>query len=407
MIVQDEEEPFLRSTNFLRTWSKCMGQRCEIEGVALSLDRVPPPLTSLPSQSSVTPAAPQPATKTALTKVAGDPYVNTVLAVAKLASSIGSAVHAIQNPSPAPPKALAVAPTPPAPKRPVVPPFDIQDIPGAMRKLGMPMSATLMERWFSGQLNYSLSDADERAEINQSGFPYPPNMVDTATIMMAWVLGFRRAKNAFDTLTESLMLETPRARGILVNKLTPYKTRQSIQPWLECKGDLQRFHEEFQFQLIDVNASWSERIAVQMYEEMSNNGVPDDLTGALGAFNFYATIAEATFNQQAGTATVTRVAIYVKDHYTFSPTPGNVSQYLGHWNKSHVAIQHLHAAAMAVNAQLSDAPVRIGKGADNIFYPVRNSDFRAWQQKHGRGGDFIIYSDRIWVTLRRPITINL
>lgn len=308
MIVQDEEEPFLQSANFLRTWSKCMGQRCEIEGVALSLDR-----------------APQPATKTVPKKVAGDPYVNTVLAIAKVASSIGSAVHAIQNP-------------PPAPKRPVVPPFDIQDIPGAMRKLGMPMSATLMERWFSGQLNYSLSDADERAEINQSGFPYPPNMVDTATIMMAWVLGFRRAKNAFDTLTESLMLETPRARGILVNKLTPYKTRQSIQPWLECKGDLQRFHEEFQFQLIDVNASWSERIAVQMYEEMSNNGVPDDLTGALGAFNFYATIAEATFNQQAGTATVTRVAIYVKDHYTFSTTPGNVSQYLGHWNKSHVAI---------------------------------------------------------------------
>lgn len=227
------------------------------------------------------------------------------------------------------------------------------------------------------------------------------------SITMKWVLGFTRAKNAFDTLTESLILENPAARAELKKRLIPYKTRASTRPWQECKGDHQRFHKEFQFQLLDVNASWSERIAVQMYEEVSNRGVPDDLTGALGAFNFYAAIAEATFNQQDGSATVTRVAIYVKDHYTFLTKPGNASQYLGHWNKRRVAIQHLHAAAMVANAQLSDAPVIIGRGADNIFYPVRNSDFRAWQQKHARGGDFILYSDCMWINLYRPITLKL
>jgi hypothetical protein len=144
-----------------------------------------------------------------------------------------------------------------------------------------------------------------------------------------------------------------------------------------------------------------------MIEEVSNKGVPDDLTGALGAFNFYAAVAEATFNHKAGTATVTRVAIYVKDHSTFVTKQDKASQYLGHWNKSHVAIQHLHAAAMVANTELWDTPVRIGKGADNIYHPVRNSDFRAWQQKHGRGGDFIIYSNCMWVTLRRPITVKL
>lgn len=214
-------------------------------------------------------------------------------------------------------------------------------------------------------------------------------------------------KNDFDTLTESLMLETPRARDTLKATLIPYRLRQSIQPCLECKGDFHRFHDRFQFQRIDVNASWSDRIAVQMYEEVSNHGVPDDLTGALGAFNLYAAVAEASFNQQAGTATVTRVAIYVKDNYTFLTTPGKASQYLGHRNKNHVAIHHLHAAAMAANARLVDGPARVGRGANNIFYPVRNSDFRAWQLKHRRGGDFIIYSDRIWVTLRRPITVKL
>lgn len=402
MVHPDPAAPFLQSANFLRTWSRCEGRPCGIEGVALSLDRAPPPLPSL----SPAALAPAPTAKKIRKATASDPYVNTVLAIAKVASSVGKVVHAIQNPPPIAPKPPVAASTP-VPPSPAVPPFDIQDIPDAMRQLGMPISAKLMERWFNGQLNYSRTDADEKAEINQNGLPYPPSMIDTTSIKMAWVLGFLRAKNAFDTLTASLMLQTPLALRYLKASLQPYKTRQSVQPWLECKGDLQRFHNEFQFQLIDVNASWPDRIAVQMYKEISNRGVPDDLTGALGAFNLYAAIAEATFDQRAGTATVTRVAVYVKDKYTFLTNPGNASQYLGHWNKHHVAIQHLHAAAMAANAQLSDRPVMIGKGPDNIFYPVRNSDFRAWQQKHGRGGDFILYSDRMWVTLHRPITVKL
>ena len=141
-----------------------------------------------------------------------------------------------------------------------------------------------------------------------------------------------------------------------------------------------------------------------MIDEAFNQGVPDDLTGALGSFNFYAAIARATYNRIAGTATVTDVAIYVKDHYTFVTKPGKASQYLGHWNKSHVAIKHFHAAAMGLNMRLPDAPVMIDK---DIFYPVYNRDFPAWQKKHGRGGDFIFYSDFIWLNLRRPITVQL
>lgn len=401
MVTQSAETPFLQSANFLRTWSKCQARRCEIEGVALSLDRAPSALP-LPKPA---PAIKPPVQKAAQETVI-DPYANAALAIVRVVASVGKVIHAIQNPPPLVPKAPAAA-VKPLPTPPQVPPFDIQDIPGAMRKVGMPVSAKLMERWFNGQLNYSLTDDDERAEIDQNGLPYPPSMFDMNSIKMAWVLGFTRAKNDFDTLTESLLLETPRARETLQKKLAPYKMRQSIRPWQECKGDLQRFHKEFQFQLIDVNASWSERIAVQMYEEVTNRGVPDDLTGALGAFNFYAAITEATFDQQAGTATVTRVAVYVKDNYTFSTNPGKASQYLGHWNKRHVAIQHLYVAAMAAKAPLPNTPVMIGRGADNIFYPVRNSDFRMWQQKHGRGGDFVLYSDCMWVTLRRPITIKL
>jgi hypothetical protein len=75
-----------------------------------------------------------------------------------------------------------------------IPPFDIQEIPGAMRKLKMPVSARLMERWFAGNLNYSPRDVDEHAEVNQDGMRYPPNMYDTTTITLDWVLRFSRAR---------------------------------------------------------------------------------------------------------------------------------------------------------------------------------------------------------------------
>ncbi|WP_221624068.1 DUF6402 family protein [Burkholderia sp. Bp8998] len=43
----------------------------------------------------------------------------------------------------------------------------------------------------------------------------------------------------------------------------------------------------------------------------------------------------------------------------------------------------------------------------NIYYPVRNSDFREWQKKHKRGGDFIIFSDKKFVRLDKPIRVFL
>lgn len=344
------------------------------------------------------------ATEPVRKKVESDSFANLAVAVSDGVHAIRSAIHAVQNP-PARPAQLPATGSKALPPQPVIPPFDIQDIPGAMRKLRMPMGALLMERWFKGELNYSPTDQDEVVGINQNGVPYPSTMIDTTSITMKWVLEFRRAKNGFDTLAESRMLETKRAREILTLALAPYKkTHESIHPWEESMGDIHEFHKKFQFQYIDVNASWSERIAVQLIEEIGNGGIPDDLTGALGSFNFYAAIGKAHFNRQTGTVTVTQVGIYVKDHYTFVTKPGKASQYLGHWNKTHIAILHRHAAAMALDLQLSDTPVEIDK---NIFYPVHNRDFTAWQQKYGRGGDFILYSDVVWVTLYRPIVIAL
>lgn len=403
MSLKVREAPFLRYGWLLRTWEPAQGTLCEVEGVALSLERAPP---ALPKGN--TPAPPKAA---AVQKADEHKFA---WAVFKGALAVGAALDAMVNPSVRAQAARAAPPPPPPPPPParppavVVPPFDIQDIPGAMRKMNMPMSAKLMERWFAGQLNYSLTAADEDKELDQTGQPYPPSMIDTTTIKMDWVLSFQRAKNAFDTLTESLMLATPKALDALATLLRPYNGRSAtLWPWRQPNMDEQRRHKEFQFQHIDCNASWADRIAAQMYEHVTNDRVPDDLTGALGAFNFYAAVAEADFNPRTGTATVYRVEIYVKDHYTFGTSSGKASQYLGHWNKNKVSIQYPHAAAMALNEELSNNPVMLDKKISDVVYPVRNRDFRNWQMKHQRGGDFIIYSDSRFITLRRPIRVQL
>ncbi|WP_425128494.1 DUF6402 family protein [Burkholderia metallica] len=38
-------------------------------------------------------------------------------------------------------------------------------------------------------------------------------------------------------------------------------------------------------------------------------------------------------------------------------------------------------------------PVAVGdvRVAGNVYYPVRNNSFREWQQRHRRGGDFVIF----------------
>ncbi len=43
----------------------------------------------------------------------------------------------------------------------------------------------------------------------------------------------------------------------------------------------------------------------------------------------------------------------------------------------------------------------------DVYYPVRNSDYQKWREKFGRGGDFAIYTELKKVKLSKPIKLNL
>ncbi|KWF90720.1 hypothetical protein WL93_14840 [Burkholderia diffusa] len=277
-----------------------------------------------------------------------------------------------------------------------------------MRKLNMPVGAKLMERWFAGELNYSPDDAAEKMGVNQNGTRYPPGMISKTDISMKWILGFERAKSRYETLVKQAIFNSASLARIAAI-LKRYPRRMPIDANEIFGGRIEDIHQHLQFQMVGVESSWSQKLTQAYNRAVEDRGVPDDLTAALGSFTIYAAIERAYVD--VNSAVIDEISVYVKDNYTFNTEPDRISQYLGHWSsKGVIVVPATMAATTVANRSWAGFPVKLGnpriKG--NVYYPVRNADFRNWQMKHRRGGDFMIYSDRIILSLLlHPIKVYL
>ncbi|MDR5740531.1 MULTISPECIES: DUF6402 family protein [unclassified Caballeronia] len=317
-------------------------------------------------------------------------------------------------------------PPPPKPAKQVkIPPFDLQEIPGAMRAVNMPVAAQLMERWFAGGLNYSPTNEHEGKLINQDGKPYPPSMYEMSLVKLDWVLKFERAREGYERLLSREVLSSPLAIATLRTMIEPFRRPdRQIFPRHLTGNSLAELHKHFQFQYSPVEGSMRQKIAQFMHREYAYRGLPDDLTGALGSFNFYVAPESVVFSWDGCDAEIRTVIVYVKDNYTFGDKPGQVSQYLGHWNRSGVIIVPYSAALSALNwhreppgdvvplpeeaGLYADFPVAVAdpRTRGNVYHPVYNSTYRKWQITHKRGGDFVIFSDSRTIKLVPPIKVR-
>ena len=392
-----------------------------IKDVCLRLERPPPKLVHAPPSppAPVEPAAKAPRTET-------DGVVRVVIGVLDFIDWVRTA------PPPPKPK-VKEAPKPPAPPKPTVHPFDLQDIPRAMDALGLTVSAKLMRRWFAGQLNYSRTKEDETHGINQFGQPYPKSMVDTESVKLEWLLQYRFIKEQYTELSGNAVY-SPGAMQVLKGKpgggpglLQRFFDQTGMKSgwlhtWSLCGEDIEQLHARFQFQLSKVDV-WRSVFA-------------RDISAALGNFYFYAAIGLARVESQTygrheshrvryyirRTVHITHIYVYAKDNYSFTDDGGGYSQYLGHWNRHDMLWLAASLAGDYVKMEFEQQPQmrpRLWDGTDNpvstelpllersIYYPIRNRDFRAWQQQHQQGGDFLVYSDRKFILLETPIIVEL
>src|SRR5579863_1089982 len=224
MDLGNEAIPYYKINKLLWRWKRQDGARV-VREVSLSMDKAPPPLPAPPEPPVAKAPGPKPPKP--------DPLVNMLDNIESMANTFSRFKTWLNTPEP---------PKPPPPPKPVkkvqtVPPFDIQEIPGAMRKESMPVSAKLMERWFAGRLNYSPTTKEENKEINQEGMPYPPDMYDTTTVKLDWVLRFSRAKEQYGFLINEA-IRSPDARTVLKDKLTSYNGKVTFLNAMDiCNGD--------------------------------------------------------------------------------------------------------------------------------------------------------------------------
>lgn len=324
------------------------------------------------------------------------------------------------------------------------PPFDMLDIPGAMKKMGFPVAAKLAQRWFDGR-EYVLSD-DPKAE-------YPPDMVDTSDVTLNFVLSYKKVKAKYDGLIRE-KIYSPAALGMATKAIHAVVEKKFIDDGVAftgdidtlglSKGNIQDLHRDFQFQLANVSS----------LDTLSDNYGPTDLTASLANFNLMAAIANASvrsekyYNYGAGapvfcckaSVEITHIYAYAKDSYSFADKPGRKSsQYLGHWNKYGLVMVPASIAADFANGlsekhspdvdwgDSPDKPTLMPYIYDNgfkkpvdilnglfrdlrkkdVYYPIHNSDYNTWRAKFKRGGDFAIYTELKKIKLQRPIKFSL
>lgn len=435
-----EKIPYLRnafksSFAIVKAWKYFEGEQgCTpvvLDGICLRFDQSPPDL-------------PQPA------KADNQPAAKPVTPVAKTVEP------AVQKPKPVDPVvsllAWAIAPpaAPPAQSEKKesaeevastkkVEPFDLYELPIGMRAEGFEVGEKFARRWFNGRAYTAFARSQKTGDIVEGR--YDADMIDADTVKLAWLFKNERIKEKYDDLLSRVhnnsAIREVRARFVrfLLNNPTFSGTLDTLN---FHNGDLQDLHSYFEFQLSPVSTYDT---AVNIGASGASVYAMSDVSASLGNFAFYAAVARATVNQDVynrytpnGTqycrkakVEITHIYAYARDSYSFHDA-GSASQYLGHWNKSGVVIMPNAAAASMATKQLLDAtsgrwdasielgnqtyppfPVDVvGKllGRD-VYYPVRNRDFQDWRTKKGRGGDFLIYSDRKLVKLDAPIFLDM
>jgi hypothetical protein len=259
-----------------------------------------------------------------------------------------------------------------------IPPFDIQQIPDAMRKESMPIAARLMEHWFNGKLN--------------------AQGVETGIVKLNWVLKFAHAKESYEYLVDTA-IRSPEAQGLLAEMLFPYRNQSEVLPANLCGNSPSELHKRFHFQSAGVGGTLHDNLIRQLRAGRETFASPSDLVAGLGAFNICAAVGHVRFSSDRTSLSGTRIAdvtgvwIYVRDNYGFSEQ----SRYIGHWSRDGL-ITLPHDEAVTIGNPL-------GKG--NIRYPVYENDFHLWSGKHQRGSDFVAFSDRRWVPVSPPIRLYL
>ncbi|AVT12691.1 DUF6402 family protein [Paracidovorax avenae] len=264
--------------------------------------------------------------------------------------------------------------------------FRLDDIPGVMRsRLGWPVAAALMERWFRGaafEMPDTIKSGQRRlVDLNSA-------QLDEDTVTMQWALGFARVQAAMSRL--QAQWNSPAGIEQLQRKVTRQMAGQT-RPWRfgNLNHSAKVLDDHCQVNFLNVG---------QLSDPM------DDFYGAMGKATLKIAVSGLVTPKGHGKATIAvdELALYLRDSYDFNDD-SFLSQPLGFWGPGGAQRTPRSALAISLTEQWMHANAA---EADRQSYLVQNQHFRQWRTLYGRGGDFMIVSDVHRARLPFPITLE-
>lgn len=243
--------------------------------------------------------------------------------------------------------------------------FQLIEIPRVMEtRMNAPVGAALMRRWFNGQ-PHVLSDAMKTSNVDYRTMPR--HTVDTAIVKIGWATRFARTRDALAAL-ETRRVNTPAAGRELRRVLMRENLLNKRCYQIGTSRDAITLHETAHLNSIIVTLSDS----------------TDPLDCALGTFSLHMAITGTVqplrrrVNNASHEVEITHLHFYIRDNYDFTGD----AEPLGHWGQ--------------------DGASRMPSSGKSF---VENRSFREWRARHGRGGDFVVFSDIMTKQLARPVEI--
>lgn len=262
--------------------------------------------------------------------------------------------------------------------------FHIDMIPNAMRKMGWEMAPKLMEHWFEISPAYSFDDKSKYDSLNGDARTLPPERVSVDIVKMDWAMKYEQVASGIQKLKNSW--NTIKSRDVLKNRL--------IRLGYDSKNfETIGMSEDVKF--LDAT------VQVNFMRIGSKTDTVNDWYGAIGNANLKVCL-RGSVSHDGGSfiVNVDALGFYLKDTYDFLDDDFlglDIPELLGVWGKSRILNK---AETLTYMSSYTQGFFGLLAREFSGFVPVFNSDFRKWREKHNTGGDFIVFSDVLWVAPR-------
>jgi hypothetical protein len=254
--------------------------------------------------------------------------------------------------------------------------FHIDQIPNAMDKMGWDVSAQLMRHWFSICPEFKFTQKNKNSLLNNDARLIPHQQVNQSIVKMSW------ARKHISSQIDNLHRNWNSKNGVdLLNarlKCAGYNRQNCVQ-----------IGNSNNPQVLDATAQVNIEIVGGLLDTLN------DWYGAIGNASLKVAVKGHTSIIKNRKVFITEaLGYYLKDTYDFYDEKIIGSEPLGIWSKNRVltkaeSIAYMDSYSLFIYGYLA----RRWSG----FVPIFNADFREWQDKHKCGGDFIVFSDVLWL----------